>query len=92
MPDTALFVSVTGRVQGVGYRMWAQREARTLGLRGWVRNEPDGSVAALVGGPEDAVSRMLALLKSGPRAAAVNGVATHPADLSDLPSDFRQIR
>jgi acylphosphatase len=92
MPDKALLVSVTGRVQGVGYRMWAEREARALGLRGWVRNEPDGSVAALVGGRQEAVAKMLDLFRSGPRGAAVTGVATRPADPSGLPPDFRQIR
>jgi acylphosphatase len=92
MPDTAFLVSVTGRVQGVGYRMWAEREAQALGLRGWVRNEPDGSVAALVGGPEEAVAKMLDLFRSGPRSATVTGVASRPADLADLPQDFRQIR
>lgn len=92
MPDQALLVSVTGRVQGVGYRMWAERQAQALGLRGWVRNEPDGSVAALVGGPEAAVARMLDLFRAGPRAAAVTGVTTGPAAVADLPEDFRQLR
>jgi acylphosphatase len=92
MPDTAFLVSVTGRVQGVGYRMWAEREASALGLRGWVRNEPDGSVAVLVGGPEESVAKMLDLFWSGPHGAAVTGVTTKPADLAGLPRDFRQIR
>lgn len=92
MTDTAFLVSVTGRVQGVGYRMWTEREAQALGLRGWVRNEPDGSVSALVGGPEEAVAKMLDLFWSGPRASAVTGVTTGPADPSGLPHGFRQIR
>ena len=92
MPHTAVRVSVTGRVQGVGYRMWTEREARALGLRGWVRNEPDGSVTALVGGPEAAVARMLELFRTGPRAAVVTGVTTKAAEPADLPPDFRQAR
>ena len=92
MPDTAFLVTVTGRVQGVGYRMWTEREAQALGLRGWVRNEADGSVAALVGGPQEAVAKMLDLFWSGPRASAVTGVTTKPADPSELPQDFRQLR
>ena len=44
---------ITGRVQGVGYRVWALRMASRLGLRGWVRNRSDGSVEALVIGEDD---------------------------------------
>ena len=44
-------------MQGVAYRGWAQGVARRLGLRGWVRNLADGSVAALLVGPEEAVER-----------------------------------
>jgi hypothetical protein len=47
----AVLVSVTGRVQGVSYRAWTRDEARRLGLGGWVCNESDGSVRALVVGP-----------------------------------------
>jgi acylphosphatase len=85
-------VSIRGRVQGVGYRMWAEREARALGLRGWVKNEPDGSVTALVGGPDEAVEKMLELFWAGPRSAAVTGVTAKPADSADLPQGFREIR
>jgi acylphosphatase len=91
MPDKALLVSIAGRVQGVGYRMWTEREAQVFGLRGWVRNEPDGSVTALIGGPEEAVAKMLDLFWSGPRGASVTGVATKPAELTDLPESFREI-
>lgn len=65
---------VTGRVQGVGYRAWVQREAQRAGLEGWVRNEADGSVAMLIAGPQARVSEMLALLWKGPPAASVAGV------------------
>jgi acylphosphatase len=90
--NKAVLVSIRGRVQGVGYRMWTEREARALGLKGWVRNEPDGSVTALVGGPDEAVARILELFRSGPRSAAVTGVTTQPAEVADLPAGFRQIR
>ncbi|HRO12854.1 MAG TPA: acylphosphatase, partial [Amaricoccus sp.] len=49
--EIALRVRVTGRVQGVWYRGWTEDEATRRGLRGWVRNEPDGSVAAVLAGP-----------------------------------------
>ena len=57
---------ITGRVQGVGYRAWAMRPRRALGLRGWVRNRADGSVEALVIGDEAAVARMVEACREGP--------------------------
>ena len=59
-------VRVTGRVQGVYFRGWTQSEARRLGLGGWVRNDYDGSVAALIAGPPEAVEEMLRLMHRGP--------------------------
>jgi acylphosphatase len=46
---------IAGTVQGVGYRIWAERTAGTLGIRGWVRNRSDGSVELQAIGPEDAI-------------------------------------
>jgi acylphosphatase len=56
--DTSIAVAarITGRVQGVWFRGWVREEARRLGLTGLVRNEPDGSVAALFAGQETAVA------------------------------------
>jgi acylphosphatase len=70
----AVDVIVTGRVQGVSFRAYAAQEAQRLGLGGWVRNEPDGSVAAHVEGPDDAVAQMVAWLHEGPSAARVERV------------------
>lgn len=67
-------VVVRGRVQGVGFRWAAVREALELGLTGWVRNRADGGVEALLEGPRDAVDRMVAWLSVGPRPARVSGV------------------
>ena len=92
MFEKAFLVSIHGRVQGVGFRMWTEREAQVLRLRGWIRNEPDGSVTALIGGSDEAVEKMLDLLGSGPRGAAVTGVTTSPADPADLPAGFAQRR
>jgi acylphosphatase len=85
-------VRITGRVQGVGFRYWALEKAASLGLRGWVRNEPDGSVRALLAGPDDIVGEMLTLLWKGPAGSAVESVASVPADLADAPRDFRIAR
>jgi acylphosphatase len=69
-----LQASITGRVQGVGYRVWVAREAERLGLKGWVRNRRDGSVEAVFKGGEDAVVRMLDECWQGPRGAKVDNV------------------
>ena len=70
----AVRVTVSGRVQGVGYRAWTEQEARALGLAGWVRNRRDGTVEAVFEGPSDAVERMVARCRVGPPAARVDTV------------------
>jgi acylphosphatase len=66
---------VTGQVQGVSFRWYAAREATRLGLAGWVRNEPDGSVRAHAEGPADAVEEFVAWCGQGPPVARVEDVA-----------------
>jgi acylphosphatase len=68
-------VRVTGRVQGVWYRESCRQVADRIGVAGWVRNEPDGSVAAVVEGEEAAVDRLLEWMRTGPRHAVVTDVA-----------------
>lgn len=85
----AFRVRITGRVQGVAYRAWAQGQAERLGLSGWVRNEPDGSVAALIIGPGQAVSEMLEAMRRGPPLARVAGVESEPASGDERQSGFR---
>lgn len=87
--EKAVVVSITGRVQGVSFRAWTQDEARKLGLSGWVRNERDGSVSALLVGEEDAVAAMLRRLQAGPPAARVTDVRVEDAEPDERPSDFR---
>ena len=67
---------VTGQVQGVGFRFWTRSEAEKLGLTGWVRNEADGSLTALMVGSEAAVSAMLENLWRGPPGAMVSSVTS----------------
>lgn len=69
-------VRIEGRVQGVGFRAFVERNALTLGLDGWVRNRRDGSVEAVFQGPDEIVNEMLALCRRGPPASAVTGVET----------------
>jgi DNA ligase D-like protein (predicted 3'-phosphoesterase) len=77
--ERALWASVRGGVQGVGFRDAVQRRARALGVLGWVRNQDDGTVLVHAEGPEDAVGELLGVLGEGPRAAAVEGVETADA-------------
>ena len=76
----AVDVTVTGRVQGVFFRAEAQQEAYRLGVAGWVRNEPDGSVAAHFEGEPDAVEAMVAWCREGPRRARVDDVDVRDAE------------
>ncbi|WP_105382796.1 acylphosphatase [Neorhizobium alkalisoli] len=85
----AVLVRITGKVQGVSYRVWVRDEAVQLGLTGWVRNEADGSVAALIVGPGSAVSSMIERFWHGPSAAAVSDVETQRTELAERPSGFR---
>ena len=86
----ALSVRITGVVQGVGYRAWAEEAAKARGLSGWVRNRRDGSVEAVIAGPDDKVSEMLAYLWQGPTASRVERVDSGPAD-HPMQLGFRQL-
>jgi acylphosphatase len=77
--STAVTIKVTGRVQGVSFRWYAVQEAERLGVRGWVRNEPDESVAAHLEGDDEAVEAMVAWCRRGPSSAVVRDVAVTAA-------------
>jgi acylphosphatase len=65
---------VRGRVQGVGFRWYVEREARTLGIGGWVRNNYNGTVEVLAMGTREQLSALRQRLQQGPRAARVDAV------------------
>jgi len=65
---------VRGRVQGVGFRFFVEREAHTLGVAGWVRNNSDGTVEVLAMGTRDQLLGLRSRLREGPRAARVDAV------------------
>ncbi|BBD35745.1 acylphosphatase [Aminobacter sp. NyZ550] len=88
MNDSAVLVRISGRVQGVSFRIWTQREARRLGLNGWVRNERDGSVSALISGPEEAVTSMLDAFWQGPPGCEVRSVVQETASPADASAGF----
>lgn len=71
---TRLTARVHGSVQGVGFRYFVRREASTLGLRGYVRNVPDGEVEVVAEGDRPRLEHLLALLERGPSAAEVEHV------------------
>ena len=71
---------IRGRVQGVFFRGWTKEQAVRLGVSGWVRNNPDGTVSALLVGARAAVDEMLEACREGPLAARVDEVETRPAE------------
>lgn len=74
-------IRITGKVQGVFYRQSTREKAEELGLTGFVRNEPDGSVYAEAQGPEEQLERLISWCRRGPSRAVVTGV-----QVSDIPA------
>lgn len=88
MSDVCLIVRVEGRVQGVFFRHHTREEALRLGIGGWVRNCPDGSVEALICGSEAQLQAMVAWLEHGPPTAHVTAISTSETDIDPAPSSF----
>jgi acylphosphatase len=84
----AVRLLVQGRVQGVAYRAHACEQAQRLGLRGWVRNEPEGSVAALAVGSDTALQAFVDWCRRGPPAARVARVDEEWLDAGEAPPYF----
>jgi acylphosphatase len=89
-PVESLRLRIHGRVQGVWFRGWAVAQAQELGLSGWVRNRQDGSVEAVISGPQTAVRAMVERCRRGPPGARVDAVLEEPADEQIRPG-FRQL-
>jgi len=82
---------IQGRVQGVGFRWYVQREAGELDLRGWVRNTEEGEVEVLASGPVEDLAELRASLRRGPRGSRVDRLVEHQlaeTEAADL-SSFR---
>ena len=91
MTDIVRRVRVQGRVQGVGFRWFVREHARTLGLRGWVRNEPGGDVLLEVGGAPVRIDRLMEAVRLGPPGSRVDSVQEEIAEngaSGDLPTPF----
>ncbi len=74
MPEARIHLHISGRVQGVSYRSFAVREARSLGLTGWVRNLPDRRVELVAEGEEARLDELVSRCWKGPSLAIVRGI------------------
>jgi acylphosphatase len=81
---------ISGRVQGVAYRAWLERQAALLHVSGWVRNRHDGSVEAVISGPEASVRDLVERCRRGPPLARVAAVSEASEDAAPAPG-FRQL-
>jgi len=93
MPDQCILAHICGRVQGVGFRYYAQIKARELGISGWIRNLSDGDVECLVCGNALQLQHMQSWLEHGPSYAVVERVECITAeyaagDVADQAQDF----
>jgi acylphosphatase len=82
-------LSITGRVQGVGFRHFTVKTADKLDdVTGWVKNEPDGSVSLVAEGPKDRLDQLKSAVQEGPRSARVDEIQDHRTKSRDEFSDF----
>ncbi|MFH1143268.1 MAG: acylphosphatase [Candidatus Eisenbacteria bacterium] len=79
---------VSGRVQGVCFRAETVLTARGLGLRGFARNLPDGTVEVVAAGPEDTLKELIGFLHHGPSLARVDHVLVHWSDQAQAEAGF----
>lgn len=81
-------IRIHGKVQGVGYRAFATRVARRLGLKGSIQNQRDGTVEAMVEGEKKVIDEWLEELRQGPRHAEVTQIDQETRDFSGRLGDF----
>lgn len=81
-------IVIHGKVQGVGYRFFATRVARRLGLKGWIQNNRDGSVEATVEGEKATIDEWIEELREGPRYAEVTKVDQETKEFTGRLGDF----
>lgn len=86
---TRVQILVSGRVQGVCFRDFTQREAAALGLTGWVKNLSDGRVEAVAEGEKELLENFIARIKQGPALSRVDGVDLTWSEWQGEYSDFR---
>ena len=79
---------ISGRVQGVGFRFFVERQAAVEGVHGWVRNLPDGRVEARIEGDAESVDRVEAALRRGPAGALIESVTVDDEVPTGRPTGF----
>jgi len=79
----SIHLEVAGRVQGVGFRWYVVEKAQQLKLAGWVKNTREGKVEVAAAGDREALTRLAAAVKAGPRGARVDAVL----ELAPVPAD-----
>ena len=77
-------IRIQGRVQGVGFRYAARNQARTMGLKGWVENQPDGSVLAVIQGEEKQCLSFIQWCRKGPGYSWVERLEVSERPLSEM--------
>ena len=88
MENIRVRLIIEGRVQGVWFRESTRKEAARLGVYGWVRNRPDGTVEVVAEGPEDKVRKLAAWCRHGPTSARVTRVQERPEVFQGDFADF----
>jgi len=84
----SVHIKITGDVQGVFFRVYAQEKAQELGITGWVANESDGSVSVVAEGPENKVNELIDWCHGGPSNARVEKVEVKEMPYSGEYEDF----
>ena len=94
MSEDAVHLVVRGRVQGVGFRWFVRENARRGELRGWVRNNPDGSVEVVAKGDPECIDRLLVAVRRGPPGSHVDRIEECPTSDADdaLPTPFTVLK
>ena len=87
----AIKIIIYGKVQGVGFRNFVFLHAKKLNIRGYVKNNPDGTVEAVFEGDEDNINKMIELCKKGPERARVNKIDIKDIEINNY-QDFKIIR
>ena len=85
-------VIITGRVQGVWFRKYTQNKARELGLKGWVRNETNGTVSLIAEGDDELLKKLTKWLQRGSPGAKVNTVNVNWEEAQETLKTFEIIR
>ncbi len=87
----AVKVIIYGKVQGVGFRNFVFLHAKKLNIKGYVKNNPDGTVEAVFEGDENSINKMIELCKKGPERARVDKIDIKEIEINNY-QDFKIIR